>query len=154
MKTKLKMFLFALLVTSFMLMAFRPLWDVTLPEPLGTILFFVLVPLLVQGIKVYRDKAGKEPPRIVIEGVSLVLSAIFVFLAGGFAAIVVPQLPTWGGDTAVFITAAVAFVKAVAIALYLAWAAVSKLYDLIFKRVLEGAGFATTRALKERAASR
>jgi len=154
MKTKFKTFLFVLVAMSLMLMAFRPLFDVTLPEPLGTILFLVLVPLIVQAIKVYRAKTGKEPPRLAIEIVSLVLSAVFVFLAGGFAAIVIPTLPASGGDTAAYLTALFTFVKAAAAALYLAWAAVSKLYDVIYRAVLEKAGFATLRALKARAAAK
>jgi len=152
MKTKLKIYLLVLVAMSLMLMAFRPLFDVVLPEPLGTILFLVLVPLIVQGIKVYRAKTGKEPPRLAIEIVSLVLSAVFVFLAGGFAAIVIPTVPTWGEDSAAYLTAMFTFLNAAAAALYLAWAAVSKLYDVLYRAVLEKAGFATLRALKARAA--
>src|SRR3989337_4085385 len=105
MQTKLKIRLVVLVAMSLMLMAFRPLLRWVLPEPGGTILFLVLVPLIVQGIKVYRAKTGKEPPRLAIEIVSLVLSAVFVFLAGGFAAIVIPTLPAWGGDPAAYLNA-------------------------------------------------
>ncbi|HLC01972.1 MAG TPA: hypothetical protein VJK02_02965 [Anaerolineales bacterium] len=152
MKARLVIFSLVLMLLASLLMAFRSLLDLVLPEPWGTLLFLILVPLIVQGFKFYRDRAGKEPPRLAIEIISLVLSAVFVFLAGGFAAIKIPALPAWGGDTAAYLAALSTFLSAAAIVLGLAWAAVSKVYDVVFKTLLEKAGFATLRALKERRA--
>ena len=56
-----------------------------LGQPWDTILFLVVVPLLIQAYKLYRENGGKPLPKIVLQIISFVLAGVFVFLNGDFA---------------------------------------------------------------------
>jgi len=109
-------------------------------EPWNTILFLALVPLLVQGLKIYRDKAGKPMSDVAIQAVAFVLSGAFVFLSGGFAGLGFPAFPAIGADIVASAGAVLAWAaQAVAVA-GTAFGAIVALYEVIYKKLYGSVG--------------
>jgi hypothetical protein len=118
-----------------------------LPEPWGTLLFLIGIPLLLQIFKVVRDKSGKAPSRGLIQGVSLVVSTLFVAISGGFAGLAWPAVPVLGGDVMASVTSLMTFLAEGSGVVMLAFGAITGLYELVFKRLFEARGYATKVAL-------
>ena len=103
-----------------------------LPEPLGTILFVILVPLIIQGLRLAAVQLGRPIPIAAVQGIAAVLSVAFVYLNGGFAGI---AAPVFAGDYAAFVVAWFTLLLA-------AWGPVELLYRVIFKALFEKLGLA------------
>ena len=101
-------------------------------EPWNTLLFLVLVPLIVQGLKLLAKKLGKPIPTIAVQALAAALSGVFVYLNGGFAGL---DLPVYAGDPVSFVSAALTL-------LVTAWGPVELLYRVIFKALYEKIGLA------------
>lgn len=113
-----------------------------LAEPWSTILFLIVVPLLLQGIKLYRDKVGKPLPTLAKQGISFVLAGAFVFLSGGFAGLNLPAFPAFGGDLVGFLGALIGYAAALVPVIGTAFGAIEALYAVIFKRLFPAVGLA------------
>lgn len=114
-----------------------------LPEPWDTVLFLVVIPLVMQAIKLYFDKTGKTLGKLANQGISLVLALAFAFLSGGFLGIELPALPSWGGDFATFLTALTTFLGELAVLIAVSWGTLMVLYEAIWDRLFVKIGFAT-----------
>jgi len=99
-------------------------------EPWNTVLFVVLVPLIVQGLKLLGQKLGNPVPTIAVQVLAAALSGVFVYLNGGFAGI---ELPVYAGDPVSFVTALIALLGS-------AWGPVELLYQILFKAIYEKLG--------------
>ena len=102
-----------------------------LPEPWNTLAFVILVPVIVQAIKLLADKLGKPIPVLGVQIVAAILAAGFVFLNGGFAGL---SLPVYAGDPVAFVSALLALLVA-------AWGPVELLYRVFLKALFERIGF-------------
>jgi len=94
-------------------------------EFLMSLLFLVVVPLVQQGIKLLKDKTGVSFVKYQNQLVSLVLSAVFVFLSGGFAGL---SLPEWSGDILAYAEGSVVVIGA-------AWTAIMATYEVVWDRL-------------------
>ena len=101
-----------------------------LVEPWNTLLVLVVVPLVVQVLKLLAAKLGKPIPSPAVQGIALVLSVAGLYLSGGFAGL---QFPAYSGDIAGFIGGALLFVGA-------AWGPVELLYNVIYRSIFEKIG--------------
>ena len=113
-----------------------------LPEPFSTLAFLIVLPLLVQGIKLYRARAGKPLPRVVIQVVVLGVSGVFIYFSGGFVGLVIPAFPVWGGDLMLFLNPFMVFVTDAVTVFGLAYAAIVGLYETFWKWIFERVGAA------------
>ena len=102
-------------------------------EPYNTILFLVAIPLIQQGLKLVSEKYGYVLGKLANQGLSLVLSLLFLIISGGFAGV---ELPAWNNDLVSFAGEIIAFVG-------VAWASVMALYELVWDRLFVAAKFAT-----------
>ena len=75
---------------------------------------------------------------MLIQSISLVVSALFVALSGGFAGLAWPALPAFGGDLIVMVTGILTFAVQLSSVVGLAFGAITGLYELIFKRLYDG----------------
>ena len=103
-----------------------------LSEPWSTVLFLVIVPLLVQAIKLIGAKLGKPVPTIAVQVVAAGLSGLFVYLNGGFAGL---DIPVYAGDPVGFVSAALALLVA-------AWGPVELLYRVVWSALYPKLGLA------------
>ena len=103
-----------------------------IPEPFATLLFFVVVPLAIQLLKLAANKLQKPLPEAVVQAVAFLISAAFVALSGGFAGI---QLPVYSGDVVAYAGAVLALVP-------LVWGPIELLYRIVFKAIFEKVGLA------------
>lgn len=121
-----------------------------LPEPYQTLLFLVAIPLILQIFKVIRDNGGAEPSGTTKQAIALVLTIVFVVLSGGLAGIAFPLAPACSdllgcvGAWISFLAEAIAFLGS-------AWLVIMGFYDKVWKALFESVGFATRKALAERA---
>jgi len=102
-------------------------------EPYNTILFLVAIPLIQQALKLIADRYGYTLNKLANQALSLVLSAIFLVISGGFAGV---ELPSWGGDLVGFIGSLIAFVG-------VAWGSLMALYELVWDRLFVAVNIAT-----------
>lgn len=114
-----------------------------LPEPQNTILFLVAIPLVVQLIKLYRDRTGNAIGKLGNQIISLVFTLAFTALSGGFAGLVWPALPVWSGELILFIGSMFAFVGGVASVIGASWGSMMVLYEVIWDRLFVAVGLAT-----------
>jgi len=108
-----------------------------LQEPWTTLLFLLIVPLLIQGFKMWREKAGGDPPAIAIQGILFGVSFVFIFFNEGVLGWALPVL----GDNLVGFVAEWAKMITSLFALTMA------LYEVVYKAVMEKIKFATKAAL-------
>jgi len=101
-----------------------------LPEPLNTIAFVIVVPLIVQILRVIAARLGKPIPIYVFQALAGALSIAFVFLNGGFAGL---EIPVYAGDPAAFVGACLTLVMA-------AWGPVELMYRIVLKALFEKLG--------------
>jgi len=145
-----------LVIGALALMAFAPMAQATgggaISEPWASLLVIVAVPVIVQGLKIYREKAGKEFSRPAAQAILFVLVIPFVWLGGGFVGLEVPALPT-GTDPILLLPMALTWLQGTATVLAMAYAATMATYETISKAVFERAQFATAATLKKRAAT-
>jgi len=113
-----------------------------LPEPYSTVLFLIIVPVLLQIIKLYRDKTGNPLPRLAKQVISFVLASAFVFVSGGFAGLNLPAFPVFSGDVVGFIGALVGYATALVPVLGTAFGAIEALYQVVFSRLFPSVGLA------------
>jgi hypothetical protein len=143
-----------LVIGALALMAFTPLAQAAGPpvigEPYASLLVIVLVPVVAQGLKIYREKAGKELSRQAAQVIVFVLVIPFVWLGGGFVGLAIPVLPT-GTDPILLLPQALAWLQQTAIVLGMAYSATVAIYDTIGKAIFERAQFAKASTLKARA---
>jgi len=109
-----------------------------LQEPWTTLLFLALVPLLIQGYKMWREKAGKAPPAITVQGILFGVSFVFIFFNEG---VLGWSLPVWSGDNLV------GFVSEWGKMVSSLFALTMALYEVVYKAVMEKIKFATKAAL-------
>ena len=103
-----------------------------LPEPLNTIAFVIVVPIVVQLFRLLAVKLEKPIPIWAVQLVAGALSVAFIFLNGGFAGI---AIPVYGGDPVAFVGAWFTLIVA-------AWGPVELLYRVVFKALFEKVGLA------------
>lgn len=143
-----------LVIAALALMAFAPMAQAAggapISEPWASLLIIVAVPVIVQGLKIYRDKAGKEFSRPAAQAIMFVLVIPFVWLGGGFVGLAVPALPT-GADPILLLPQALGWLQQTAIVLGMAYSATMATYETISKAVFERTKFATAANLKARA---
>jgi hypothetical protein len=122
-------------------------------EPWATLIFIFLVPIFIQVIKFVADKKGKEVAAYVAQAISVITAGIYVLASGGFAGLLVPIFPAWGGDIVGygvgFLTWAADWLRI----LMLSAGAIEVAYRLVLKALMEKVSFATTAALAKRASA-
>lgn len=106
-----------------------------LAEPWNTLLFLLVIPLAVQLVKLYKDKTGNTLGKPWNQLISLVLTMIFTFIAGGFAGIGIPDLPVWGGDAILFISDLFTFIGELSVLIGAAWGSMMVLYEVIWDKL-------------------
>src|SRR3990167_1757419 len=99
-------------------------------EPWSTLLFLIIVPLLVQGVKWLGVYLRKPVPVPAVQLVAAALSGVFVYLNGGFAGL---ELPVYAGEIVSFVSAALTLLVA-------AWGPIELLYRVVFKAIYEKIG--------------
>lgn len=97
------------------------------------LLLLVVIPIVQQLIKWISDATGYTFEKWLNQLISLVLAAVFAFLAGDFAGL---DFPVWSGDLVEFIGNLLALAGA-------AWGAVMLMYEIIWDRLFTKIGFAT-----------
>lgn len=109
-----------------------------LQEPWTTLLFLLVVPLIIQGIKIWREKPGKTIPAYAIQATLFGVSFVFIFFNEG---VLGWALPVWGGEDLVgFISEWAKMISAL-------FALTMALYEVVYKAVMEKIKFATKAAL-------
>ncbi|MHA2069485.1 MAG: hypothetical protein ACXABY_34415 [Candidatus Thorarchaeota archaeon] len=112
--------------------------EAMLQEPWATLLFLLVVPLLIQGYKMWREKAGGVPPKaIVVQIVLFGVSFVFIFFNEG---VLGWPLPVWEGNVLAFISAWGTMISTL-------FALTMALYEVVYKAVMEKVKFATKAAL-------
>jgi hypothetical protein len=112
-------------------------------EPWDTVLFLLVIPLLHQGFKLYKDKTGNTLSKEANQLISLGLAAIFGVLSGGFAGFGFPALPVWGGDIVEFIGNVVSFAGDLVVVIGLAWGSLVAWYEGVADKVFVKFNLAT-----------
>lgn len=136
-----------------LLMGFAPLrQDGGLIEPWATIIFALAVPIIVQAVMFAADKWGKEPAAYIAQGLSLLLAVGYVLVTRGFAGLVIPIFPAWGGEILAFALALLLWIGLWVELLLAAGGSVEIAYRIVMKAVMERTGFAPQRKLAARAA--
>ena len=119
-------------------------------QPWDTLLFGITLPILAQAYKLWRERVGSEPPINLVRIVIVIVCAVFVFASGGFAGLMIPGLPIYGGDPLPFVGALITFAADLILMVGLAFGAVEAAYQVVLRRLMESAGFATASALNKR----
>ena len=114
-----------------------------LQEPWNTILFFLIIPILIQGYKIWKDRGGKTPSKLFLQILTFVISGVFVFFNGGFVGLIWPIFPAWGGEFVVFLGSFIVFAGEFIAVIGLAFGAMMGLYEGLLKRLFEIVGFAS-----------
>ena len=115
----------------------------TLVEPWNTVLFLVAIPLILQALKLFMDKTGKTIGKMGNQVISLILALAFTFLSGGFAGLLLPAFPVFGGDLLLFTSALFVFVGELAALIGASWGSLMVLYEVVWERMFFSAGLAT-----------
>lgn len=118
-------------------------------EPWNTLLFLVVIPLLIQLYKIYRDNGGAPLSKLALQSIALVISFVFVLLSGGFL-LPWPAFPAWGGEIVVFVGLLIVWAGEVLAVVGVAFGALQALYELVYKRIFESIGFAPEAAVASR----
>ena len=112
-------------------------------EPWNTILLLVVIPVLHQLFKLYRDKTGKTLGKLANQAVSLALAVGFALLTGGFVGLGLPALPAWGGDLVQFVNSLLVFLGDLVTVVGLAWGAVMAVYEVVWDKLFQRVSLAT-----------
>lgn len=122
-----------------------------LPEPFVPIVLLVVLPVLHQLYKIWKERNGKPLSKLANQGIAFGLATLVVALSeGGFAGLPWPAFPVWGDDIPSFLTGVFEFGKQFLEVMTLAYGAVAGCYEVIHKRWMEYLGFATKQALGKR----
>lgn len=113
-----------------------------LQEPWNTILWFLIIPILIQGYKIWKDRGGTTPSKLFLQIVTFVISGVFVYFNGGFVGLILPIFPAWGGELIVFLGGIFVFAGDLVAVIGLAFGAMMGLYEGLLKRIFEIVGFA------------
>lgn len=108
------------------------------------VVFLLVIPALLQGYKIYKDRGGKPLSKLALQTISFGIAGIFTALNGGWIGLVLPSLPVFDGEIFVFVGAAIMFAGEVVAVVYVAWGSMMALYEGILKRIFETVGFAAT----------
>jgi len=92
---------------------------------LESLFMLVLLPLLQQGLKLLTEKAGVVLGRWANQLIALVLTAVYVFITGGYGGL---ELPVWDGNLLQFVGEAIGL-------LVVAWSLLMGSYELIWDRL-------------------
>ena len=108
-----------------------------LDETLSVLLFFVAIPVVVQAIKIYKDRTGNTLSKLANQAISLFLAGGALLLGGGFAGVAIPELPVLvDGDLIASVSAVLEFLVAFVATLLVVWTIMSGLYELVYDRLL------------------
>lgn len=124
-----------------------------LQEPWNTILFFFIIPVLIQLYKLWKDRGGKTPSKLFLQVSTFVISGVFVFFNGGFVGLILPIFPAWGGELIVFLGGVIVFAGDLVAVIGLAFGAMMGLYEGLLKRLFEIVGFASAVKVARRKSS-
>ena len=113
-----------------------------LQEPWNTLLWFLIIPILIQGYKIWKDRGGQTPSKLFLQIVTFVISGVFVYFNGGFVGLILPIFPAWGGELIVFLGGIVVFAGDIVAVIGVAFGAMMALYEGVLKRLFEIVGFA------------
>ena len=122
-----------------------------LGEPWDTLLFLIIIPILIQLYKIYRDKGGKPLSKLALQIISLIVSFVFVLLSGGFI-LDWPAFPVWGGEIVAFVGLLFVYLGELLAVVVVAFGALQALYELVYKRLYESLGFAPAENVASRKA--
>jgi hypothetical protein len=111
--------------------------DDMLQEPWTTLLFLLLVPLLIQGFKIWAERVGKPVPPFAIQIILFGVSFIFIFFNEG---VLGWSLPVLGEDVVGYIAEWGKMISSL-------FALTMALYEVVYKAVMEKIKFATKAAL-------
>ena len=103
-----------------------------LPEPYLTILLVLVVPVVVQVLKLAAAKLGKPIATGIVQALAFIIAGAFVYLAGGLAGL---ELPVFSGDPVAFLGALLVLASA-------AWLPIKLLYDFVLGAIFEKLGVA------------
>lgn len=120
-------------------------------EPWNTLLFLVVIPILIQLYKIYRDNGGKPLSKLALQIIALVVSFAFVLLSGGFI-LGWPAFPVWGGEIIAFVGVLITWAGEVIAVVGVAFGVLQALYELVYKRLYETIGFGTAESVASREA--
>jgi len=114
-------------------------------EPWKTLLFLIVIPGIVQLIKIIKEKRGAEFSKNAAQVTALLISLIFVVVSGGLAEVALPVLPDldFGGDAVGAIGLLLAFVSACVGYVGAVWVIVMGLYEAVLEKLFLLIGFAT-----------
>jgi hypothetical protein len=147
--------LFVIALFALLALAFRPIMQAAgIEEPWATLIFVLLVPVIVQGVKFVADKKGAVVAGYVSQGISILIAFGYVLVTGGFAALILPLFPVWGGDVVGFALGILTYAGEWAKLLLLAAGSIEIAYRLVLKALMEKAGFATRAQIAQREAKR
>ena len=114
------------------------------PEFWNKVIFLIVIPVLLQGYKMYKDKGGKPLSKLALQGTAFVIAGVFTFLNGGWIRLVFPVLPIWTGDFVGFLGVAITYAGELVAVVGVAFGTMQALYELVLKRIFETIGFAAT----------
>jgi len=114
-----------------------------LQEPWNAILWFLIIPILIQLYKVWKDRGSKTPSKLFLQILTFIISGVFVFFNGGFVGLLLPIFPAWGGDLIVFLGGIIVFAGDLVAVIGIAFGAMMGLYEGLLKRLFEIVGFAS-----------
>lgn len=151
MKTVWRLFLSVMVILlSLTLIAADLLQASLLEEPWNTILWFLMVPALVQLYKMWKTKGGKKPSKLFLQIATFSISGIFVYFNGGFVGLLWPAFPPWAGDLIAFLGGFIIFAREFTVVVGLAFGAMMGLYEGLLKRLFEIVGFAAPEKVASR----
>lgn len=124
-------------------------------EPWKTLLFLLVIPGVVQLIKIFKEKSGSEFSKNAAQIVALVISAIFTVISGGLAAIPLPAVPdlNFGVDFVAALGELLEFLGLWASYIASVWVVIMGLYEAVLEKLFLLIGYAT-RGAKRRAEMR
>lgn len=151
MKTVWRIFLSVMaILLSFILIAATMLQAPLLEEPWNTILWFLIIPVLVQGYKIWKERGGKPPSKLFLQTVTFIVSGVFVYFSGGFIGLLWPAFPPWTGDLIAFVGGFFIFAGEFVAVIGVAFGAMMALYEGLLKRLFEIVGFAAPEKVASR----
>lgn len=112
-------------------------------EPWNTVLLLIVIPLMHQLFKLYKDKTGKTLSKVANQAISLVLASVFALLTGGFVGLGLPAFPVWANDLLQFVSDMLIYLKDWVAVFGLAWGAVMAVYELVWDKLFVRFNIAT-----------
>lgn len=113
------------------------------PDFWETLFFVILIPLIYQAIKKYKEKKGKSLTKSTNQIITLVITTAYAIVTGGFASIDKPGLPLWQGDVIQMIGDVLVFLGSWLTIITVAWGTLMASYEGVWDKLFVFAKVAT-----------